>query len=365
METRTTTPTGFARLAPGPARTVLALALLGAAGFVWTAAGVPSHAWSGRGTPGQGDVALHRAIADRVRQGEGYYRAEGAELQARGYPTRSVFNWRMPLPLWLVGKSPDPMGAKILLCLLTLGAAVLTFEATAREDGRVGRAAATVGLLGGPLMLCALGDLFVVAELWCGSLLALSLACYGLQRPRTAAALGLAALSVRELALPYCVLMLGLALWQRRRGEAIVWLLGLAAWSVAFALHAWNVQQAMPADGLAHSQGWIRFGGLPFVLATTRMNAYLMSLPAGATALYLAAAFLGLAGWNTGMGQRAGLAACLYAVAFAVAGQEFNAYWGCVVAPIWCLGAARAPASLADLWRAARLRVAHRVANAR
>ncbi len=29
------------------------------------------------------------------------------ELHQRGYPTRSVFNWRTPLPMWLLGKLPS------------------------------------------------------------------------------------------------------------------------------------------------------------------------------------------------------------------------------------------------------------------
>ena len=52
-------------------------------------------------------MALYRAEVDRIRNGEGYYQAAAAELTARGYPTRSVFNWRTPLPMWLLGKHAD------------------------------------------------------------------------------------------------------------------------------------------------------------------------------------------------------------------------------------------------------------------
>jgi hypothetical protein len=55
------------------------------------------------------------------------------------------------------------------------------------------------------------------------------------------------------------------------------------------------------------------------------------------------------------MGRRIGLAACLFTVAFAVVGQEFNQYWGSLVAPLWCFGVVRAPASVRDLWKASRL----------
>ena len=39
----------------------------------------------------------------------------GDELRTRGYPTASVFNWRTPLPLWVIGKLPHPMIGKVLL----------------------------------------------------------------------------------------------------------------------------------------------------------------------------------------------------------------------------------------------------------
>ena len=39
-------------------------------------------------------------VRDRIRAGEGYYQVAAEELVERGYPTRSVFNWRTPLPMW-------------------------------------------------------------------------------------------------------------------------------------------------------------------------------------------------------------------------------------------------------------------------
>ena len=55
------------------------------------------------------------------------------------------------------------------------------------------------------------------------------------------------------------------------------------------------------------------------------------------------------------MGMRVTLAACIYVVAFSIVGQEFNRYWGLMIAPLFCFGAVRAPAALGDLWRAAKL----------
>ncbi len=67
---------------------------------------------------GPSDIDLYRAEVQRMRDGYGYYDAANAELRARGYPTRSLFNWRMPLPMWLIASVGDLMVAKAILGLL-------------------------------------------------------------------------------------------------------------------------------------------------------------------------------------------------------------------------------------------------------
>ena len=62
----------------------------------------------------------------------------------------------------------------------------------------------------------------------------------------------------------------------------------------------------------------------------------------------------GLAGWHSPLGQRTGLAVCLFIVAFSIVGHDFNRYWGLLIAPLACFGVVRFPASLADLWKAGR-----------
>ena len=64
---------------------------------------------------------------------------------------------------------------------------------------------------------------------------------------------------------------------------------------------------------------------------------------------------LGLAGWRTALGTRIGLSACMYVAAFSIVGQDFNRYWGFMIAPLFCFGIVRAPGALIDLWRAAKL----------
>jgi hypothetical protein len=373
--------TGYARLTPPQARVVLALiALAIALGTAVALAPTPGGSLAPHAA-GAGDVALYRAEVDRIHNGEGYYQAAAAELTARGYPTRSVFNWRTPLPMWLLGKLPTAGWGRALLGAMSLALVLMAFEALAREEKYPGGSALAQPpsavasdlhgrkrlchppplfcpavcalLLTGPLQLTILGDVFVMPVLWAGVLIGLSVCAYGLGRSGWGVAFGLAALFFRELALPYCLLCVALAWRQAERTERAAWTLGLLAWLLFFVLHCWHVAELIGVGARAHRLSWIHCGGAEFVIATTRMNAYLLVLPPWVTALYLVVAMVGLGGWSTPLGTRIGLSTCLYLAAFAVVGQSFNQYWGLLVAPLLCFGIARFPAALGDLWRAA------------
>lgn len=357
--------TTFARLTPGQARAVLT-GILGIGVFCVAVTLSPiASTQVGKSRPGSGDIALYRASIERIQTGQGYYVAAQAELSARGYPTQSVFNWRLPTLAWLLGHLPSLGLGKVLLGLLALSLMIVSFEVLAREQGQgLGRPIACVLLMSGPLMPCVLGDLVVVHELWAGVLIALSIGVYGLHRPCLGAALGLTALFVRELTLPYCVLAAGLAWWRGQRRELAVWLVGLVVWAGYLGLHAWHVQGWILPDARAQSASWIQFGGLAFVLATAQMNAYLLLLPQWVTALWFVAAMVGVAAWSSPLGERVGLTLCLFVVAFSIVGQDFNQYWGCMDAPLLCFGAVQFPAALRDLWRAARPSTVRQVAAA-
>ena len=347
-------PTGYARLAPFQARVVLVLLAVMTVLCVAITLSPLGTTRVGKDPPGEGDVALYWAEVERIRAGEGYYEAAAVELVERGYPTRSVFNWRTPLPMWMIGKLPNPLLGKGLLGLLALAVIVLGFEALAREQGHgLGKPVACALLLTGPLMFCVLGDLFVSPGLWAGVFIVLSICAYGLKKPGWGVAMGLAAVFFRDLALPYCVLAAGLAWWNKRPRELAAWIVGLVAWGIFFAWHGAQIAPLVALDAETHREGWVQFGGLPFVISTAQMTAYLLLLPQWVTALYFVAAMFGFAGWHTAWGQRAGLTVCLFVLAFGIAGHDFNQYWGSLVAPLLCFGVVRFPASLVDLWRRA------------
>jgi hypothetical protein len=351
---------GYARLSRRQAHAVLLLIALTAVAAVAVTLSPLANDHLQRAADKPGDVDLYRAEVQRIRGGEGYYQAAAAELVARSYPTRSVFNWRTPLPMWLLGKTPPTLG-KALIGALALATMLLAFAAMAREVDprrtdawRLGTPVLCALLLSGPLLPAALGDLLVMPVLWAGILIALSACCYGVDRPWLGVAFGVTAIFFRELALPYGLLCAAIA-WRRgRRDELAAWMFGLAAWAVFYAAHCWCVSQWIEAGARSHRQGWIQLGGAGFVISTVQMNAYLLLLPQWVTALYLTAAMVGFAGWNTPLGVRIGLSVCLFLVFLAAVGQSFNQYWGCLTAPLLCFGVTRFPASICDLCLAAR-----------
>jgi len=347
-------PSGYARLTPIRARIVL-LALLFVTVFCVAVTLSPlAQGRIGKPEHREGDVALYRAEVDRIHAGQGYYQAAAAELVARGYTTRSVFNWRLPLPIWLIGRMPAVGLGKVLLGLLAAAVILTAYEALARE-GSVWRALGCSVLLTGPLMLCVLGDIFVMPVIWAGVLITLSICAYGLNRPAWGTVIGLSAAFCCELALPYCAVCAAIAWRNRRRAELAAWAIGLAAWLVYFGLHWVRVAGLITPDARAHSGGWVQFGGAGFVLSTVQMNSYLLRLPQWVAALYFAAAMFGFAGWHTPLGQRAGLSAALFVGGLGIVGQEFNQYWGSLFAPLFCFGFVQFPQSLRDLWKAAAL----------
>jgi hypothetical protein len=301
---------------------------------------------------GPSDFALYRAEIDRMHAGESYYDVAGDELRSRGYPTRSIFNWRTPLPMWLVAKLPAADVGKTLLVLLAVGMWLLAFGVL---ESQLGRRASVAGLLtiSGTVFPCLLGDLFVMPELWAGILIGLSAVAYGGERRKLGFAAGLSALFVRELSGLWCLICLLTDARERRWRGVAVWTAGLAAYAVYFALHVKAVLPLISADDVAHDHGWVCFGAAGFVISTVQVNAWLLLLPQWITALYFVAALVGAAGWSTSAGQRIGLGVAGYAMAFAIIGQPFNQYWGSLTAPLFALAASAFPAAAGDLWRAA------------
>jgi hypothetical protein len=187
----------------------------------------------------------------------------------------------------------------------------------------------------------------VFTEVTAGSLILLSAGAYGLGWRWLGLVAGMAALFVRELALPYALVCLALSI--RRPGERWVWCAGLAAYGGYFWWHAQMVAATTgPADH-ADPTGWLAFGGLRFSLGTAGFNGAFALAPLWVSAVYLPLALLGLACWEGESGRRVFATVLIFLGAFLIVGKPFDSYWGAVYTPVLMLGVPWGMVALRDL----------------
>jgi hypothetical protein len=349
--------TRYAALTRGQAAVVAALLL---AVMGWLLAGSRSHAptaiaWSSTSSNNanhandESDVALYRAIVSRVHDGEGYYDAAGAELRARGYPTRPFLNWRQPTYAWFLGNLPRLWLANVLLGLLAVAVVLSARRWLVRSPWRVHVNAATV-LVILTMSVCIVGNVIFLQEAWAGFFIVLSVCLFALDRWPLGVAAAFGALAFRELALLPCAVGLALALERRRWREVAAWVAGLTAYAALMSWHVVEVTRHYRPDDLARS--WLSMGGASFLVETCQWNALFVALPRWAIAVLLPFVLLGLGGWRDRAGTRVALIVFGYLTAFAFLGNAFNDYWGAIYAPLLPFGIIAAPASARDLARA-------------
>jgi hypothetical protein len=294
------------------------------------------------------DAGLYEAVAARVAHGESYYSAAAEEQRERGYPLRPFVTVREPALAYLTAAVGGAQNARIVLAGLALAtAALMTWRLERIAPGRLAwwtsalLIAVTVGALVGRVQAAT-------HEVWAGMLMAISLVVRGKQRWVPSVVFGLLAVVIRELALPYLVVMALLAWRQGRRREAYGWLAAIAVFAVAFAAHALLVYGQVGGSD-PQSQGWLRFGGWPFVLDLVRRSSFLAFLPAWMTAVAVPLALLGWASRRSEMAERVVLVVTVYLAAFMVIGRTENVYWGILFVVILIPGLAFGPSAIGQL----------------
>ncbi len=300
-----------------------------------------------------GDLAIFRRVVNAVGAGESFYDATQREFRAGGYPTRSVFNWRTPCYAWLLGKlTGDDLGRWILVLFVIMGVVMGTRDVI--EDCGLLPGSLGAVMLVGSTAWCFGGPTVYFTEVWAGTLILLSLCA--LRRGRTLAGVwaGIAAVCYRELAVIYALVALTLAYREGRRREAAWWGIGLMVCGALFTVHGLIIHSRLTSDDLAMQGGWVRFGGVRFLLSTAQSNVFLMPRPLWLTALYLPMSCLGLMGMRGESGRRVAWTGLAYLSAFSIVGCPFNFYWGFLTAPLLALGIAFAPGVLASLIVTAR-----------
>ena len=320
------------------ARLILAgLAVLLVAGLLTQRQSAPP------GTAIYNDPHLYRTVVERMTDGAPYYDARGAEMRARGFPLRSVFNWRLPALYCGLAHAKVPM--LVLFGAMLFGLLVGALELAAKQPlaGMLMMLVMTAGVM------VTTANLYAVhlSETWAGLFLALSALAYARGWPVAGALICIAGLFVRELLAPFALAAAGLSLWHRRGREIGVWFAG----GIAILVYTWwHAQMALahmlPGDP-AQPQSWIQFGGLPFLLSAISFGGWLMVAPWLAP---IACVLLIACVWSKApVHLKAAVVA--YALFFLVVGQPKNRGWGMMVAPTFAHACGVGVSVLHGLWR--------------
>ncbi len=298
------------------------------------------------------DLAFYDHVIERIGHGENYYDFIVEEQRARHYPVRPGLAVRLPTLAWIHASLGEP--AMIALAIALLFACIWAWwNRLGEEPGGV-----RFRLLGTALMAMggSLGlnrSFFVLHELWAGMLIALA---FGLHRPgRWGAALFVAALALalRELVLPFVLLMAAMAAWRKDWREATAWIMLVAVFAAIMAWHLSLIAvQEVPSDPVGPD--WLVLRGLSGWLGNIVLSSNLRLLPHELASPVVILMALGWAGWKSSAGTTGTFLYLGYGLAFMLAGRANNFYWGAVVAPAMFIGLAFLPMALPSLVRAAR-----------
>lgn len=300
------------------------------------------------GPPGYDDRYFQWSVADRVAKGDNYYVAAVTEQRANSYPTSPPQVFREPaLTWWLAVLQTQPIRRGALIFLLVLATIAMREALDSTTIPKPMRLPATLMQVTG----------FAIAwhriqvyqhEVWAALLIALSLALYRPHRYLISVCIAVLACLVRELALPFILVMLAFAICERRWREASAWMAGMAVFLALFAVHLY-VASGLYRPGDIISSGWFYAGGWNFVIETAKKNELLFFCPNWIVAGAVCMGLIGLAGWRDRWVSRAALIVGGYMIAFLFVGRPDNNYWGYLYSPLLPLGWMLAPAALYDL----------------
>lgn len=343
-----TAPAWIDGCSPLEVRAVLGLALVFLAANLMF---LPSEPLENNNKPS--DLDLYWAEVQRIRDGQTYYAAAAEELTTRGYPTSSPFNWRTPLPMWLIAQFPSSSVAKGILISLSVAFVLLAAGLTLKYFSFAQGVVATLWLAGA-ILPTMLDFIYISPVLWAGILVALGVMLIAYERSVLGPLVLLIAGTFRELAIG-ALGVLSLLAWLRRDQRLLNASLVCGLCFVFF--YAWHIAQVnstsvRPTRGMELQQ-WFRAGGPKFLVQCASMHGFLILLPKAVSAIYLPLAVLGAWGWP----RRVGL--CLlsvlvpYLVLFALFGRDNNIYWGKLITPTLALSVVGLPTVIGKLIRPA------------
>ena len=301
--------------------------------------------------PRDAAITFYRTVVEQVRAGDSYYAVVSSELRRVGYPTQSVFNWRLPALAWLLAQLPSDRAGQVLAFILAMATLLLWLAVFFRNHYAPWQVLLGGLFLSGPVIYSLFPGTFLFHEFWAGTLIALSLAAYAMGWRHVSVVSGLMALFLRELSLPFVCIMMVLAYKEGQRREALLWFIGFLVFCGEFLLHGSIVSNLNAGSHRLMAGDWVVIGGWSFVLNTAQMNPFLIALPAQVAAILLPLALLGLASRRDAPGMRLACTVGIYVLAFSIAGRSNNIAWGLMYAFVMPLGLLHAPDALGELWQ--------------
>jgi len=303
------------------------------------------------GKPRDAATSFYQTVVEQIRAGGDYYSTVGYELRKIGYPTQSVFNWRLPVLAWLLAQLPSDRAGQVLAFILAVTTLLVWLSVFFQNKYALWQIFLGGLFLSGPVIYSLFPGTFLFHEFWAGTLIALSLAAHARGWRHVSVISGLTALLLRELSLPFVFVMMALAYREGQRREALCWFTGILVFCGEFFLHWSIVSNLNTGDDRLLAGQWLVFGGWPFVLNTAQMNPFLIVLPPWVDAILLPVAILGLARWKGAPGRRVACTVGIYVLAFSIAGRSNNTAWGLMYAFVMPLGLLHAPYALRELWQ--------------
>ncbi|WP_294239474.1 hypothetical protein [uncultured Sphingomonas sp.] len=289
-------------------------------------------------------------ILDHVRHGVSFYPAALDALRENERALRPAM-FAVPLPALFVTLGMIPAWAWHL-GLMLLGLAMLAGwlrRVAPLLDGRGPMALAAILLLAGLYPLVA-RPMIAVPEAWAGVLIALSLVQRRPEAGLSAVALGLVAMILTPVALPYALVMLVLAARAGARREAIGWMSAIAVALLVLAAHGHALGPLVtpidPAMG-----GPIQLIAPGTLIASIASVQAVGVLPMAVVVPLAVLAALGWTHWRQPVARRAGITLAVYALLALVTGSPAMVLG---VSPLLFLGVVFAPDAVRELILAAR-----------
>lgn len=297
------------------------------------------------------DLRLYDAVIARLQHGEQYYDVIAQEHRKLPFPLTPGMAVRLPTLAYLAAWLGKDGLIVVSFCLL---AAILLawWRRLGEEPGGAEHRLMAIALLLLGTSFVTTRYFHVLHELWAGGLLALAFALHRPGRWRAALAVAALALAIRELALPFVLLMAAMALWRRDWREGGAW----GALALVFvALWFWHLQliaaQVRPGDPVGPS--WLSLRGMTGLTSAFVLSTILRFVPHALAGPLVVLMLLGWGGWRSAAGMFGTFLFLGYGLLFMIAGRPENWYWGAMVSQYALLGLAFAPRALVSLVKAA------------